>query len=99
MSRERIEALKAQLPADDARASIRGQIAGLYLSMGDHDSAVDWFLEAVRHAEWSEMGLTPLAWAKMAARANPSSGKAWTEYERQWKRAGLPEPADLLEPL
>lgn len=99
MSHDSLEFLTKQLPADDARGSVRGQIAGVHLAMGDRGQAEHWFLEAARHAEWSEMGLTPLVWAKMAVRANPDSRAAWAEYERHWKRLGRPGAPDLVEPL
>ena len=94
-----IATMKQQLKSDDARGSLRGQIGGAYFSLGDRDEAEVWFLEAARHAEWSEMALTPLSWAKMAVRANPGSSAAWAEYSRQWRRLGLPGNPDLVEPM
>ncbi|HVE83981.1 MAG TPA: hypothetical protein VND93_14085 [Myxococcales bacterium] len=87
---ERIRWLKDQLDRDDARGSVRGQIGQAYLAAGDADSAEKWFLEAARHAEWSEIALVPLTWAKRAARANPTSLVARREYARQWQRSGMP---------
>lgn len=87
--RRRIEALEKGLDGDDARGSQRAMIADHYLQLGDVTAAAKWYLEAARRAEWSELGIVPLTWAKRAVTVAPESLDAWREYKRQWGRAGL----------
>jgi hypothetical protein len=87
---DQIRRLQAQLDKDDARGSTRAQIAQAFLNAGDIESSEHWFLEAARHAEWSEVAFVPLTWAKKAVQANPNSLVARREYIRQWQRTGMP---------
>lgn len=92
-----IRELQARLAGDDARGSTRGQIAFEYLKLGNRVEAVKWFLEAAKHAEWSELALVPLTWAKKAVSVDPDNAEAWAVYRKHWSRTGLPGEAPPVE--
>ncbi len=63
MTTERlIASLKKNLGSDDARATKRLAIAEAYLQAGDKRSAMEWFLKAAAHAEFSEPFGAPLVY-------------------------------------
>ncbi|MHB8416793.1 MAG: hypothetical protein ACYDCL_01870 [Myxococcales bacterium] len=83
MTTERlIASLEKNLGSDDARATKRLAIAEAYLREGDKRSAVEWFLKAAAHAEFSERLGAPLVYARRALELVPDDAGARSEVKR-----------------
>jgi hypothetical protein len=85
-----VEKLKKRLDGgDDARASKHVAIAKVYLDAGDRASAAEWYLKAATHAEFSELALLPLIYARRAVELVPEHAHGLEEVQRLEKKYGV----------